>query len=84
MRENEELSNRSSARDQEPAHGSQNRKLDVVASLQDVSDGEAFESETEKALKKRVRFLEKKLRAIRCGDCNGTELKHKRTCEWRD
>jgi len=84
MRKNEELSNRNSARDQKPPYGPKNRRLGVLASLKDVSDGEAFESEAEKALKNRVRFLEKKLRAINCGDCNGTELKHKRTCEWRD
>lgn len=32
----------------------------------------------------RVRFLEGKLKKINCCECNGTELKHKETCPWKD
>ncbi len=34
-------------------------------------------------LRKLVRELSRKLRAINCGDCHGTELKHKARCPFR-
>jgi hypothetical protein len=42
-----------------------------------------LEVQLNKALE-RVKFLEAKLRALQCIECQGTELKHKPSCPWRD